>query len=181
MNRFQAFARDLAREFPGFRVVTKEDSLLMRTLYWLLAMPLWNRVFLTHYTTVLVYRVYMPRALIGTDAGYRTLRHERVHMRDARRTGILPFAISYLFLLPTVLTLRAYWELRAYVETLRVELEETGAIPDESLERIATRFTGSDYFFMCPFPRFIRGQLAAARARLLEEATRDAARFANRR
>ena len=171
MNRFHAFTRELWAEFPGFRLVVKEASPLMRCLYWLLVMPLWNRRFLTHYTTVLRYRVYMPQALIGTDAGYRTLRHERVHMRDARRTGFLPFAVSYLFLLPTVLTLRSYWELRGYVETMRVELEETGSIPDESIEFIAARFTGSDYLFMCPFPGLIRRRLRAARARLLAEAS----------
>jgi hypothetical protein len=168
--RFEAFCRELSAELPGFRLLAKEESWLMRALYRVLWMPLWNPRFLSDYTTVVVYRVYMPRALHGTEAGYRTLRHERVHMRDARRMRVLPFVLSYLFFLPSVFTFRAFWELRAYAETMRVELEETGAISDETLEHIARRFTGSDYLFMCPFPRFVRRRLAAARARLLAEA-----------
>ena len=78
--------------------------------------------------------VFMPEELIGTDEGYRVLRHELVHVRDAWRTGLLPFAFSYLFLLPAGLTLRAFWELRAYTETMRVEFEETGTIADSTLE-----------------------------------------------
>jgi len=168
--RFDALCREIAAEFPGFRVIPKEGSPLMRAIYQALGMRLWNRDFLTGYTTVILYRVYMPRALIGTDAGFRALRHERVHMRDARRTAVVPFVVSYLLLLPAVFTARAFWEFRAYVETMRVEIEETGDVSDDTLEHIARRFTGSDYLFMCPFPRFIRGRLRRARERLRDEA-----------
>lgn len=167
--RFEALCRELAAEFRGFRLVPKDESALMRALYRLTGMRLWNPRFLESYTTVLVYRVYMPRDLIGTEEGYRTLRHERVHMRDARRTAVMLFVFSYLFLLPAVLTMRSYWEFRGYVETMRVELEDTGAISDGTIEHIARRFTGSDYLFMCPFPGFIRRRLRRVRARLLAE------------
>jgi hypothetical protein len=166
-SRFDTFCDELTAEFPSFRLFPKESSPLMRALYRALQMRFWNREFLTHYTTVIATRVYMPESLIGTEQGYRTLRHERVHMRDARRTGFFPFAFSYLFLFPSVVTARAYWELRAYAETMRVELEETGDISEDTIEFIAERFVGSDYLFMCPFPRFVRGRLHALRERLL--------------
>lgn len=172
MSRFDALSAELRREFPSFRVVVKEESPFMRALVRVAAMRLWNPRFLEDYTTVIGTRVFMPRDLIGTDAGYRTLRHERIHMRDARRTAYVGFFVTYLFALPAGLTMRAFWEARAYEESMRVELEDTGAISDESLARIEERFTGPDYLFMCPFPRFVRRRLEAMRTRLLRERER---------
>jgi len=165
--RFEQIVADLRREFRTFRLVPKDRSLLMRVIYHGLGMRLWCPDFMTHYTTVIISVVYMPADLLGTDAGYRTLRHERVHMRDCWNTGVLPFALSYLLLLPAVFTLRALWEYRGYTETMRVELEETGGIADETLEYIAEQFVGPAYFWMCPFPGFVRRRLERTRARLL--------------
>jgi hypothetical protein len=39
------------------------------------------------------------------------LRHEAVHLRDARRFPVL-FELSYLAALPAVFTARAWWEWR---------------------------------------------------------------------
>lgn len=169
--RFHALCDALREAHPTFRLVAKEDSALMRVVYRALGMRWWNPHFMSDYTTVLVTRVYMPRALHGTVRGYRTLRHERVHMRDAVRTGVLPFALSYLFLLPAGLTMRAYWEWGAYAESLRVELEDTGTIADATLDHIVARFAGPDYLFMFPFPRLLRTRLERLRARLLDEAS----------
>ena len=150
-DRFDHIVEELEREFSTFRLVSKHRSLLMKLIYHGLGMRWWCPEFLTRYTTVIVSVVYMPVELMHTDEGYRVLRHERVHMRDCWRTGVLPFALSYLFMLPAVFTLRAHWEMRGYTETMRVELEETGAISDETLDYIEEQFTGPAYFWMCPF------------------------------
>ena len=92
-------------------------------------------------------------------------------MRDCWRTGVLPFALSYLFLLPALFTFRAYWEMRGYAETMRVELEDTGSIADETLTFIQEQFTGPAYFWMCPFPRYVRAWLERVRSRLITRAT----------
>lgn len=153
--RFEALVAELRREFWSFRLLPKRRSPLMRLIYHALLMRLWCPRFMTDYTTVIITRVYMPPDLIGTAAGYRTLRHERVHMRDCWRWGVLPFVISYLLLLPAVLTCRSIWEMRGYAETMRAELEESGALSEATLRHIERQFTGSAYLWMCPFPGLV--------------------------
>ncbi len=167
-DRFDHIVEQLEQEFSTFRLVSKHRSLLMRTLYHGLGMRWWCPEFMTRYTTVVVSVVYMPVDLFHTDAGYRVLRHERVHMRDCWRTGVLPFALSYVLLFPTVFTLRAHWEMRGYAETMRVELEDTGAISDETLDYIQEQFTGPSYFWMCPFPGYVRRWLERIRRDLTQ-------------
>lgn len=168
-SRLAPLLAELHDEFRTFRLIPKERSWLMRGLYHGLLMRWWCPDFLTHYTTVLLARVYLPEALIGTDAAYRVLRHERVHMRDCFRSGVVPFVVSYLLLLPAGLTCRALWEMRGYTESLRVELEDTGAISGATLEHVARQFTGSSYLFMCPFPGLVRRWLLRVKARLEAE------------
>ncbi len=125
-----------------------------------------NGGYLTHYTTVWFGRVCFPsRAWCceqGPDALYVTLRHEAVHLRDARRLPVL-FELSYLFALPAVFTARAWWEWRGYAETLRAVHELRGTIPDTLLDHVALQFTGPAYLYMCPFPGFVRRRLTRLR------------------
>jgi hypothetical protein len=88
-------------------------------------------------------------------------------MRDCVRSGVLPFALSYVFLLPAVLTLRSVWEMRGYAETMRVELETTGEVSDATLRHIEQQFTGSSYLWMCPFPGVVRRWLERVRRRVV--------------
>ena len=159
----------LAAEIPGFRVAYKNASRLHRAIGRLLR-PV-NPGYLTDYTTVLGRVVYFPsrqwRERAGPEAVYATLRHEAVHLRDMRRFPVL-FQVSYVFLLPAILTFRSLWEYRAYRETLRVHAELRGAIPDALLEHIVRRFTGPDYLFMAPFPPLVRWLLRRTRRRILE-------------
>jgi hypothetical protein len=171
-DRFDRIVEELRREFRTFRLLPKERSLLMRVLYRALLMRLWCPTFLSHYTTVLLSVVYMPERLIGTDPAYRVLRHERVHLRDCFRSGVLPFVVSYLLLLPAGLTCRALWEMRGYRETLRVELEDTGRISADTLRHVERQFTGSSYLFMCPFPGLVRRWLRRVVAQLEAERVR---------
>lgn len=165
-----ALEADLARALPRFAVRYKDESALQRLIGRLLR-P-FCPTYLTGYTTAMFGRVYFPsrawRATVGPGTVYRILRHEAVHLRDARRFPLV-FHFTYLFCLPAGLTARAYWEWRAYRETLRVEAELTGEIPDALLDHVQARFTGPDYLFMCPFPRFVRRRLERARARILAE------------
>lgn len=160
----EAYERELAAGLRGFAVVYKDESRLQRAV----ARVVWpfNRRYLDGYTTVMLGRVYFPsrawRRRAGPEQVYKTLRHEAVHLRDARRFPLL-FQLTYLLVLPSVFTLRAVWEWRAYAETLRVEYELHGRIEDRLLEHIARRFTGPDYLYMCPFPRLVRRRLEALR------------------
>lgn len=172
MDRFEGIKAELEKRYRTFRLIPKEESVFMKVVYYGALMFLWCPGFMSDYTTVIIARVYMPRSLIGTEAGYLTLRHERVHIEDCFRWWVLPFMLSYLFLLPTALTLRAVWEMRAYKETLRAELEVYGAVSDSRLDHIRRQFTSSAYFWMFPFPGTVRRILSTARASLEKEGIR---------
>ncbi len=160
----------LARELPGFRIGYKDESAVQRAIG-ALVRP-FNDQYMTHYTTVMFGAVWFPseawRREVGPRALYEILRHEAVHLRDARRYWGW-FHVSYVLLFPAVFTMRAHWEWRAYVETLRVNAELDGAIPDSLLRFIEDRFIGPDYLFMFPFRGFIRARLEKARAEILAE------------
>ncbi|HAN31088.1 MAG TPA: hypothetical protein DCQ06_05770 [Myxococcales bacterium] len=153
----------LSDEFPAFRVAYKQDSLLHRIIGVLLR-P-FNSRYLSHYTTVLGATVWFPSRSwteqVGDRKIYEILRHEAVHMRDARRFPLV-FQISYLLLpLPVVFTARAWWELRAYSESLRVAFELDGYISQAQVDEIVERFVGADYLYMCPFPSLVQRLLCA--------------------
>lgn len=156
--KYYDLVNEITREFPGFAVIPKHDSKLMWICYYVALMPLWNRFFMTRYITTVFGKVYMPGELIGSDVGADILRHERVHLRDAKRWGIL-FYLSYLFFpLPFIFTMRAYWEYRGYCETLRAERDRYGVVYSESLNFYVSLFVNSSYLWMCPFPNYIRNK-----------------------
>ncbi len=166
-----ALEMQLLDELPGFAIGYKDEDRLQQ-LIGRLVRP-FNATYLTDYTTVLFGVVWFPsrawRAQMGPRVIYEILRHEAVHLRDARRFPVF-FHVSYLLLpLPAVLTMRAWWEWRGYTETLRVVQQLDGFIPDSLLNHVEQRFVGSDYLFMWPFRRHIRGRLAALRRRLSAE------------
>ena len=168
----KALEARLGAEFPGFSVAYKDESSLQQLIGALLR-PI-NRTYLTEYTTVLFGVVWFPsrtwRTQVGPRAIYEILCHEAVHLRDARRYPGL-FHLSYLLLpLPVVVTARAWWEWRAYRESLRVTLALDGEISDAQLRCIEDRFVGPDYGFMWPFRRHLRRRLERLRAALLREA-----------
>ena len=145
----------IEEDIPGFRVVPKTNSNLMWACYYITLMRFWNPHFMTHYITTAFGKVYMPADLIGTAIGADVLRHEWVHLRDARRWNIL-FYLSYLlFPLPAVFTMRAYWEFRGYCESIRAERDRYGVVYSESLHYYVSLFTGPAYLWMCPFPKFV--------------------------
>ena len=76
---------DITKEFPKFEVLEKQNSRLMKFVYVVTLMRFWNPYFMTAYVTTMFGKVYMPRNLIGTLTAYEVLRHELVHLRDARR------------------------------------------------------------------------------------------------
>lgn len=145
---------------PRFAVCYKDESKLQQLIGWLL-WPI-NRYYMTHYTTVMFGKIYFPSReeleAWGPTQVYSTLRHEFVHLMDAKRFPIW-FELSYLLLFPAGLTLRAYWEWRGYTQTLLVEHELYGTISDDIQEHILRRFVNSEYGWMFPFPRWLRKKL----------------------
>jgi hypothetical protein len=151
---------EIADEFPGFRLVAKRESALSLALDRVLKVLTFGAQsqFLTHYHTVLGYRLYTPDTWATTPELERVivLRHERVHLRQRRRYGFLLMAFLYLIpFLPLGLAYgRARLEWEAYRETLRATAELLGldrARSPELRARIVERFTGGAYGWMWPF------------------------------
>lgn len=155
-KKYLLLLQEITREFPKFQIIEKENSSWMRFLFTITMMRFWNPEFMSRYVTVMFGCVYMPKSYIGTSVGYEILRHERIHLRDAKNWPIF-FELSYLFFpLPIIFTMRAFWEYRAYCESLLTEYERLGYVNHSSIEFYVSQFTGSFYLWMCPFPNFMR-------------------------
>ena len=128
-----------------------------------------NKRYLTDYTTVMFGQIWFPDpdwyARQPPAALVALLCHEAVHLADARR---FPgwFQLSYLFLLPAGVTMRAHWEYRAYAESLRVKMCMDGDVSDQWIDWVVERFTGPDYLFMWAFPGILRRRLRRLRDQL---------------
>ncbi|MCA9564544.1 MAG: hypothetical protein KC561_13700, partial [Myxococcales bacterium] len=120
---------------PRLKVLFKDESRLQRLIGRVLS-P-FNPRYMSEYTTVMWGRIYFPSrkwyAQRDPRSLYVLLRHEAVHLQDARRFPLL-FEMSYLFALPAVLTVRSIWELRAYRATIEALVELDGAVSSDVLE-----------------------------------------------
>ncbi|MBX3189852.1 MAG: hypothetical protein KF819_22695 [Labilithrix sp.] len=177
MTRSERFLDDIKLEFPSFRIRRKRESALQRAIHVALAIMTLGgqRVYLTHYHTVLFGTLWVPDAWDGmSDADrYVLLRHERVHLRQRKRMGDL--VMAWVYLVPFFPLFFAYgrarleWE--AYIETIRATAEVHGIDAAANLRaHIVKRFTGPEYGWMWPFPsavnRWFDEALADARAEL---------------
>lgn len=131
-------------------------------VYYVALMFIWQRKFMTDYTTVVGSNIWRPRLYdFGKGAraagDYATLRHEMVHVRDSRRWKVLwtplyffPQALALgafgafwtpwcwlflLFILPWPAPFRVWAELRGYDETFRAIHNLKGRASPESRER----------------------------------------------
>jgi hypothetical protein len=155
---------EIREEFPAFRIVEKEQSLLSRAIDVALravTLGAQNR-FMTEYHTVIGHTLYVPASWARLRDIDRVilLRHERIHLRQRERYGFVLMAFLYLLpFLPLGLAYgRARLEWEAYVETLRATAEHygVGAVRAAELrEHIVKRFIGADYGWMWPFPRTV--------------------------
>ncbi len=179
----RALADEIKAEFPAFRIVAKRSDRLSNAIDVLLRLVTLGQQssYLTHYHTVLGFRLYVPPTWSGLDDVARTilLRHERVHLRQRRRYGMLGMAVLYLLpLFPIGLAWgRARLEWEAYTETLRAtaELQGLEAARAPTLRaHILQRFTGPDYGWMWPFPAQLNRWYDAALASIERELSTSA-------
>ncbi|HVW25836.1 MAG TPA: hypothetical protein VHC69_10725 [Polyangiaceae bacterium] len=175
----EQFIEELRREFPLFKIVPKEGDGFSKLIDAALKLVTLGgqRHYLTHYHTIIGYTLYVPASWNqGTDVERLILlRHERVHMRQRRRYGMVGMAFLYLVpLLPLGLAYgRARLEWEAYEETLRATAEHLGIEVARSKalrSKLIERFTGPDYGWMWPFPKTV--------GRWIDDAVRDIERRA---
>lgn len=146
-------------EFPDFEIIEKKDSILMKVIdVCLKAITLGQmNKFMTGFITTLGQKVYVTDSWTHGSliAQAEILRHERVHMRQARRYGRFLFSFLYLMVpLPTGLAcFRKKFEQEAYEESMRALYEYlgVGAFVHHNREAIITQFISANYFWMWPF------------------------------
>jgi hypothetical protein len=176
--RLSALIVEMGARPRPVRVVKKIDHWHQRAA----ARALWaltfggQRTYLSHYVTTLGHTIYVPDDFDdwGPDQAWQVLRHELVHVAQFERYGWIGMILIYgFFPLPAGLAYgRAWLEWEAYRETLRAVAESEGMAraADPALhDQIVSRFTGPDYGWMWPFPRAVRGWIAAALAEIDRE------------
>jgi hypothetical protein len=178
-----ALLNDIRAEFPAFRIVAKAGNPLSIAIdagLRLLTLGA-QRHYMTRYHTVIGDTLYVPESweTMGDVARVILLRHERVHLRQRRRYGFVPFAALYLLpIFPLGLAyFRARFEWEAYRETLRATAELRGldALHDRALRsEIVRRFVSGDYGWMWPFSRSIERWFDRAVAEITDELSHPA-------
>jgi hypothetical protein len=124
-----------------YQIIKKSDSKLMRLIGWVLK-P-FNPNFMTHYVTTIGSTIYSPWEVI--DEGL--LQHELQHISDSKKFPVI-YELSYLFIFPFGLTLRSFWEKRAYRHSIKV-IVFLGIMTDDALvEWLLHQFTSSQYLWM---------------------------------
>jgi hypothetical protein len=159
-DRLAALEAELADEFPGFRIVLKPTSAFQRAIHRLLIVVTlgMNRAYLDGYHTTIGRRVYVTSDWdsISRDRRYLVLLHERIHLRQFRRHGLVGMALLYLMVpLPLGLAyFRARFEREAYAESIRGAAALHGVAhvrAPEFRDHILDQFTGPSYGWMWPF------------------------------
>lgn len=176
MSRTEHFIDEIKVEFPSFRIRKKRESASQSMIHVALAFVTLGgqRVYLTHYHTVLFGTLWVPDAWDAmSDADrYILLRHERVHLRQRKRMGDLLMTWVYLIpFFPLFLAWgRARIEWEAYVETIRATAEVHGVVAAANLRaHIVQRFTGAEYGWMWPFPSMVNAWFDEALADVTAE------------
>ena len=152
--------QDISVEFPSFKLVSKADSRFMKTIDIGLRIITFNQMkeFMTSFVTTIGTTIYTSTEweTQPTTSKISILRHERVHMQQARRLGSVWYGILYLLVwFPAVFAVyRTKFEQEAYEESMRSDVESYGVevLDDEKYRgNMIRHFTSAEYFWMCPF------------------------------
>jgi hypothetical protein len=160
-ERLEQFLQELQQEFPTLKIYKKEDVWHQRWAGAALKIITFGgqRAYMSNYTTTLGARIYTPSNWEDYSAAdrYIILRHERAHLRQFKRYGMLLMVLLYGFLpLPAGLSyFRMRFEREGYEESIRATKEIYGRahVKTEGYERyILHQFTSGAYGWMWPFP-----------------------------
>lgn len=172
------FMYETRSEFPGFQIRHKSTSTLMKVIAFLLLIVTFGQQdkFMSSYITTLGQKVWVPDGWETWEEPRRLaiLRHERVHMRQAKRHGMFLFAVMYL-LLPFPLFFaycRARFEWEAYEESMRAVVDVNGLriLDDAKYKKsIFDQFTTGMYGWMWPFPATLERWYETSRRKITAE------------
>jgi len=178
VGKVKALIEIIKKDFPDFEVIDKKQSTLMSVLSKVL---FFNKKFMTHYTTTVGNKIYVPDLsfLDDEDNAFIVLAHEYVHMCDNKRLGPL-FKLLYLspqifallslfafwnitwlwcllFLLPLPSPGRTWFEYRGYSMSMACYYFLYGVKPE--VKWYLDYFSTSLYYWMCPFRDYLAGKL----------------------
>lgn len=158
---YAALQEEIRAEFPDFKVAEKGSSWMMKAInVFLMAITFGQmKAFMTSFITTIGTTVYVPDGWeqhSSVEGRLGVLRHERVHMRQARKWSRPVFSLAYLMLpFPTVFALcRRKFEQEAYEESLRALQEYHGdaVLRDPAVKaRMVAHFTSAEYFWTWPW------------------------------
>lgn len=174
---YSVLLAEVKQEFPDFKLVRKEDSRLMKFLGTALKVLTLGKAnaFMTRFTTTLGTTVYTT---VGwedrtVESRMTIIRHERIHMRQARKEGRFLFSLKYALLpLPVGFAhFRKKYEQEAYEESLAAMQEYYGdsvLLNEGQRDGMIAHFTSAEYFWTWPWKKSIANWYDNAVARLLK-------------
>jgi hypothetical protein len=151
---------EITQEFPNVTICRKGDSKLMSIIsFFLMIMTFGNhKAFMSSFVTTIWNTIYVPDDWNHWLDAERTriLRHERVHLRQAKTYTKIGFSFLYLFVpLPIVFAyFRMKFEKEAYEETMRDLCDRYGKaylLQPRVKESMVQNFIGPSYLWMWPF------------------------------
>jgi len=158
-QEYKKVFEEIKSEFSDFEIISKNNSVLMKFIDAGLKIITLGQMktFMTRFITTLGNKVYVPAdwdmySLVGR---IEVLRHERIHMRQAKKYGRFLFSFLYLMVpLPGGLAyFRKKFEMEAYEESLRTLYFYLGdkAFTPAQKDFYVSQFVSSNYFWMWPF------------------------------
>jgi hypothetical protein len=166
-DRYDQLLARIKEEIPEVKIIKFKDSWFIRMIHVFLKILTFGKFEPDTYTTTIGTRMYVRDSWDHKpdQEKYLILRHEVIHMRQARRwpfpaldrkgtrwINFFLFSFCYLFAAPTKWTLRAKFEREAYTQTLLTHFEIAGKWYLHMIEHLVAHmgktFSGPDYFFM---------------------------------
>jgi hypothetical protein len=153
--KYENLIAEVKEEFPDFEIKNKSESSLMDAIDIFLKIITFNQMnsFMKNFTTTLGNKIYVPSewnkySLIDKSA---IIRHERVHMRQARKYTRPLFSFLYVAVLPLGFAyFRKKFEQEAYEESLKAYYEYYGdrVFTQNFKNQIIGNFTSAQYFWI---------------------------------
>jgi len=157
---YETLLVEVKKEFPDFDIIKKSDSGLMKLIDICLKILTFGQMnkFMTGFITTIGAKVYVHDSWQDSSLASKSeiIRHERIHMRQAKKYGRFLFSFLYLlFPLPGGLAyFRKKFEQEAYEESIRAIYQyhgEKAASSSQVKEFVLSQFTSANYFWMWPF------------------------------
>lgn len=152
------YIEQLHQEFPNLKVSSEKPWWLQ----WIFDLPLLERLGWDVATQTIGSQIFLSCNWENYSASQKLaiLRHEREHLLQFMKYGVVLMAFLYLFIFFPVgfAYFRAKFERAGYAETIASWVEYWGesSVTYEEGRRLYLRvFTGSTYFWMFPFKKLI--------------------------